>query len=222
MIDTSELMSEKNRIALCIPNRSGTEITLEWAMFFRKLILPPGSEIFVRSRGTVDVARNLLVKKALDRGFDYIGFLDSDVKCPEDAFIRMLAHQKPFISGLYRAKKDAEIDGKKMWNAYVYNADRDGYVPIIGWAEDGILTADIVGAGLMLIHRCVFDHIPFPWFQWTQDTEVIGRGMSEDFDFCVKMKDVGIPCLIDNTILATHICGEMKILPDGTVTLLDV
>lgn len=222
MIDTSELMSKKNRIALCIPNRSGTEITLEWAMFFRKLILPEGSEILVHSRGTVDVARNLLVKKALDRGFDYIGFLDSDVKCPEDAFIRMLAHQKPFMAGLYRAKKNVEIDGKKMWNAFVYDAEREGYVPIVDGEEDGILTVDIIGAGLMLIHRCVFDGIPFPWFRWTKDLDVIGHGMSEDFDFCVKMKDAGIPCLVDNTILATHICGEMKILPDGSVTLLEI
>jgi hypothetical protein len=205
MIDTSELMSEDNKIALCIPNRSGTEITLEWAMFFRKLILPTDSQIFVHSRGTVDVARNLLVKKALDLGFDYIGFLDSDVKCPEDAFIRMLAHKKPFMSGLYRAKKNVEIDGKKMWNAFVYDSEQDGYTPIVGWKGDGILTADIVGAGLMLI-----------------DLDVIGHGMSEDFDFCVKMKGVGIPCLVDSTIQATHICGEMKILPDGTVTLLEI
>ena len=222
MSDDADFLSEKYKIALCIPNRSGTEITLEWAMFFRKLALPTGSKIFVHSRGTVDVARNLLVKKALDLGFDYIGFLDSDVKCPEDAFIRMLVHQKPFMSGLYRAKKNVEIDGKKMWNAFVYDSKQEGYTPIVGWKGDGILTVDIVGAGLMLIHRCVFDQIPFPWFRWTKDLDVIGHGMSEDFDFCVKMKEVGIPCLVDNTILATHICGEMKILPDGTVTLLEI
>lgn len=217
-----ELLSEKNKIALCIPNRSGTEITLEWSMFFRKLILPAESKIFVQSRGPIDVARNLLVKKALDMGFDHIGFLDSDVKCPIDAFIRMLAHKQPFVSGLYRAKKDVEYKGKKMWNAYVYSDEYKGYVPIIDWSDDGMLTVDVVGAGLMLIHRSVFEKIDFPWFRWTKNLDVIGHGVSEDFDFCIKLKAAGIPILIDNTIQATHICGEFKIMPDGSMKILEV
>ena len=220
-----EILSEDNKIALCIPNRGGTEVSLEWAMYtLRQLELPAGSQILSSRGSPVDVSRNILVKKALDAGFDWIGFLDVDVECQPDAFIRLLSHREPFIAGLYRAKKEDRQEGKVLWAAWMFDKERNGYMPIDHWDGDGIMSVDIIASGLMLIHRSVFEKIGFPWFKWTRDTETsgFGHGMSEDFNFCVKMKSAGIPVIIDSTVQASHICGEMKILPDGTIKLLEV
>ena len=220
-----EILSEDNKIALCIPNRGGTEISLEWALYtLRQLELPNGSQILSSRGSPVDVSRNILVKRALDAGFDWIGFLDCDVECSPDAFIRLLSHRKPFMAGLYRAKKEDTQEGKVLWAAWMFDKVHNGYVAIDHWDGDGILEVDIIASGLMLIHRSVFEKIGFPWFKWTKDTEVcgFGHGMSEDFNFCEKAKSAGIQIVVDSTVRASHICGEMKILPDGTIKLLEI
>ncbi len=220
-----EILSEDNRIALCIPNRGGTEISLEWALYtLRQLQLPTGSQIFTSRGSPVDVSRNLLVKRSIDDGFDWIGFLDTDVGCAPDAFVRLLSHRKPFMAGLYRAKKEDREEGKVLWAAWLFDEGKKGYMPIADWEGDGIMNVDVIASGLMLIHRSVFEKVGFPWFKWTRDTELAGEGpgMSEDFNFCEKVKSAGIPIVIDTSVKASHICGEMKILPDGSVKLLEV
>lgn len=220
-----EILSEDDKIALCIPNRGGSEISLEWALYtLRRLELPPGSQVFTGRGSPIDVARNLLVKRALDDGFDWIGFLDTDVSCQPDAFTRLLSHRKEFMAGLYRAKKEDSQEGKVLWAAWLFDEPRNGYIPIADWEGDGVMNVDIVASGLMLIHRSAFEKVGFPWFKWTRDTGIsgVGQGVSEDFNFCMKLRNVGISVSIDTTVRAAHICGEMKILPDGTIQLLEV
>jgi len=220
-----EKITQDSKIALCIPNRGGTELSLEWALYtLRQLELPTGSQILTSRGCPVDVARNLLVQRALDDGFDWIGFLDTDVECPANAFTRLLAHRKPFMAGLYRAKKDEREDGKSLWAAWLFDEDKNGYMPIANWDGDGIMKVDVIASGLMLIHRSVFDAVGFPWFKWTRDTELAGSGcgLSEDFNFSEKVNAAGFDIIIDTAVQAAHICGEMKILPDGTIRLLEV
>lgn len=220
MPTTQKLLSEDNKIALCIPNRGGTEVTLEWALYTLKLLrLPTGSKILTQRGSPIDVARNNLVKKALEVGFDYIGFLDLDVACEPDAFLKLLAHNKPFVAGIYRTKRNQRHEGKMLWNAYAYVDDHDGYFPIGEFDKDGLNEIEVVAAGLSLIERSVFEKIEYPWFEWDRKG---GRGYGEDFNFCIKLKDAGIPVLVDSTIQAAHICGEMKILNDGSIELLKV
>lgn len=219
------LNTNNNKIALCIPNRGGTELSLEWALHtLRQLELPNGSQILPCRGSPIDVTRNILVKKALDTGFNWIGFLDTDVGCKPDAFMRLLSHQKNFMAGIYRAKKEDRQEGKVLWAAWMFNEEMNGYMPIDHWEGDGILEVDVIASGLMLIHRSVFEKVGFPWFKWTRDTEISGfnHGLSEDFNFCEKMKSAGIPVYVDSSVQASHICGEMKIMPDGMIKLLDV
>jgi hypothetical protein len=214
-----------SRIALCIPNRGGTELSLEWALYtLRQLELPAGSQIFTARGSPVDVSRNLLVQRSIDEGFDWIGFLDTDVECPPNAFTRLLAHHKPFMAGLYRAKKEDREEGKVLWAAWLFDEDKNGYMPIANWDGNGIMEVDVIASGLMLIHRSVFEKVGFPWFKWTRDTELAGsgKGVSEDFNFCEKVKDAGFDIIIDTVVQASHICGEMKIVPDGSIKLLEV
>ena len=219
-LTTEDIPSEKNKIALCIPNRGGTEVTLEWALYTLKLLrLPVGSKILTQRGSPIDVARNNLVKKAIEVGFDYIGFLDIDVACEPDAFIKLLAHNKPFVAGVYRTKRNQLYKGKMLWNAYAYVDDPKGYFPIGEFDTDGLNEVGIVAAGLSLIEVGVFEKIDYPWFEWDRKG---GHGYGEDFNFCIKLKDAGIPVLVDSTIQAPHICGEMKILNDGSIELLRV
>jgi len=220
-----EILSEDRKIALCIPNKGGNEVTLEWALNTARTIqLPNGSNIFTSRGSPIDVARNMLVKRALDNGFNWIGFLDLDVECPPNAFIQLQSHNKPFIAGLYRAKKEDSTEHRYLWAAWMFDKDRNGYLPIDRWEGNGIAQVDIVASGLMLCHKSVFEKIGFPWFKWTRDTELtgFGHGMSEDFTFCEKLQSAGIPVLIDTSVQAPHICGEMKIMPDGTIKLLEI
>ena len=65
---------KKAEIAVCIPHRGN--VTMEWALMFRNLKLPPHL-YFLNSGMPIDVAREQMVRSALKHDIKYIFFLDS-------------------------------------------------------------------------------------------------------------------------------------------------
>src|SRR5262245_51915746 len=87
-----------------------------------------------------DNARNHACEVCLGEGFENLFFLDSDVIPPHDAVLRLLAHNKPFISGLY-SRRSPPVSLPVMI--------KDG-----GWITNynpgSIVEADMVGSGCLL------------------------------------------------------------------------
>lgn len=131
--------------------------------------------------------RNTLAQEALDRGSEWLIYLDDDHAFPPDHLMRLLSHDKPIVASLYTARS---APFKPI--AYDWISEEKGWEPIdlAKYGEKDLVVVDGVGTGGMLIRTEVFHQMPFPWFEKTK----IG---SEDLEFCRKAKALGFDILLD-------------------------
>jgi hypothetical protein len=213
-------------IAICIPYAN---IEVE---FIEKVYIPLKSvplnfanKKFCLSKvPSIPVARNALVKQALEINADYIFWLDTDHSFEDptnpngfadpNAALKVLydtinkdpnSKNDKIISGLYRAKQKSGFP-YSMWMSY----QDQGFVPVQEWTGNYIET-DVVGLGCCLMDTRIFKDVPKPWFHWDDTDEI-----SEDFFFLRKVKQYGYNCRILTDIKLSHI-GKVKIRCDGTV-----
>ena len=163
-----------------------------------------------------DHSRNAVCQAALDNGFTWCFFLDSDVVPPRDAILRLMSHRKPLISGVYYRRSPPE-------GVPVFMKDGNWYV---NYPRNRLFEVDVCGAGCLLIHRTVLEKFPGQrpgagkkWFDWRVDCgdrnlwkegnpEALKAGppMSEDFTFNVACKKLlGIPTVIDPSVQCYHV-----------------
>ncbi|MEM2146076.1 MAG: hypothetical protein QW279_11995 [Candidatus Jordarchaeaceae archaeon] len=224
---------EENRVAVCIPHTG--EVSMEFAVRLRELLLPEGSDIFLARGMPIDVARNSMAEEVVKAGYKWLFFLDSDIILPKEAVITLMAHRQPIISGIYKAKRR----GGFHWVANVeIEVEENGvkkkvFSPVESF-NGRICKVDAIGMGCCLIHTSVFEYIrkrtDLPFFLWTRDRpesylDKLGvpkelRGYSEDYYFCKLAKMHGFEILVDTAVVGHHV-GTFK-LTENEVTVLDV
>jgi hypothetical protein len=181
-------------------------VTAHWAQHFRNLVIP-GEATFVAGM-PFDHARNFGCQMLLGSRREWLLFLDSDVCPPADAVLRLLAHDKPFISGLY-CRRSVPHGVPVCMRNYQWVTE------LPGPGEDPVIEVDFVGAGMLLIHRSVLERLQSlphppgkPWFHWRVDLAghvPHGEGISEDFWLCRRVKDeLGITPLVDTSVRCMH------------------
>lgn len=175
--------------------------TIAWAFGLRNLVIPGPWPPMPLAGMPYDHARNMACMRALECGADYIFFLDSDVIPPHDAIIKLLAHNKPLISGLY-CRRSPPVGLPVMIRKGSWVTD---------YIRGSIVEVDMVGAGCLLIRRDVLEKCPpcrpgHQWFDWTVDMKgILPITLSEDFMFCVHVRQtLGIPTLVDTSIRCRH------------------
>ena len=94
--------------------------------------------------------RNLLTAGFLDSGFDYMLFVDADVEFKPEAVMRMLVPEKDIICTPYRNKEDPWI------SRYSVKFEDKNNIKILEW---DLVEIEEGPAGLMLIHRSVFEKL---------------------------------------------------------------
>jgi hypothetical protein len=115
----------------------------------------------------------------------------------------------PIVSGLYRARQ------RQGFNYAAWKKVKEGYVPIESWTGN-FITVDVVGLGMCLCKREVFEKVPYPWFQWIEESP------SEDFFFLEKAAKFGFKTFVFTEVRGSHISGMLKVKSNGTVVTLDV
>ena len=93
---------------------------------------------------------NLLTAGFLDSGFDYMLFVDADVEFKPEAVMRMLVPEKDIICTPYRNKEDPWI------SRYSVKFEDKNNIKILEW---DLVEIEEGPAGLMLIHRSVFEKL---------------------------------------------------------------
>ncbi len=220
--------AKQNNLAILIPHTG--EVTCEWALNFKNLRMPEGTQVFFSRGMPIDVTRDQLTEDVFKRGFEWLFFLDSDVILPQTAVVDLLSHNKPLISGVYDAKKK-EGFFPAVWRGV--DVDGEGKFAPITQFGGRIIEADVTGAGCLLVNRRILEGIraktDLPFFYWTKDRakrvvdafEYPDKRMafvSEDFYFCLLAKAcTGEPLLVDTEIRCGHI-ATMKI-QNGGVTI---
>jgi hypothetical protein len=189
-----------------------------WALGLRNLQIP-GHVIAVQGM-PYDHARNSACQAALDSGADFLYFLDSDVVPPNDAVLRLMAHNLPIVSGVYFRRspplgvpvlmKRNPIGGQLSWLSHL--------------PGPGLLEVDVVGAGCLLIQRQVLEKLPpqrpgYRWFDWRVNLRGLGvvdeqTCLSEDYSFNLHARAHGFQTWVDTSIICRHIgCAEAHYNP---------
>jgi len=181
-----------------------TEIVpMAWALGFRNLKLP--GPVMPITAMPFDHARNVACMAAIEHGADFIMMLDSDVIPPNDAVLRLLAHDLPVVSGVYCRRSPPH-------GIPVMQRNHNWVVDI---PDAGLIEVDVVGAGCLLIRRDVLTDLPpvspergKAWFDWRVDAQSLyppGEAMSEDFTWCNHIRKFGIKIMVDCSIRCRHI-----------------
>jgi hypothetical protein len=127
------------------------------------------------------LGRNTCVEQALDKGAEWLLFLDDDHVFGPGLLNRLLAHEKPIVGSLYlqRQKPFQPI-------AYTHKDEEDVYhnIKLTDYKSDELIEVAAVGTGGMLIRSEVLRTMEHPWFEH-------GRA-SEDLIFCDKVHELGL------------------------------
>jgi hypothetical protein len=153
-------------------------------------------------------ARNNLVETMLG---DWILMLDTDHVFAPDLLERLLRirakYKAPVVSGIYCYKFPPHAPVVNMWDA-------DGRVaPLLDWDRKAeVLEVGCVGAGCLLIERSVFNRLSKAYPGVGPFTII--PGLSEDYSFCKRCHDQGIPITLAPQIESHHIITHVTSIKD--------
>ena len=202
-------------VFLAVPSLSGG-VTLKWSLSQFDLGRSLGATRVTPGSWEgmpVDKARNMLVKDAQEAGARWIWFVDSDVLVPPGALFYMMQWRLPILSALVYGKKN---DGPALWRL---DPASTSYVPMRHFPNPGLVEVDAIPMGCCLIDMRVFDHMPFPWFDWEVLDPRLDAGsgrLSEDFYFCREAAKANFRIFCYTGIRCGHEHVQIK-GPDGGV-----
>ncbi len=200
--------SEPVKLVVGIPSRGPVHIV--WAFTYAHLQWPVSM-----NRATTLVvgekhatARNNIVKNALERGAEYVFFLDDDVTVPNFAPQRMMyqMEQNPdwdLLSGVYVTKTAPPVP-------LIYGGEMDGGA-FWDWRCGETFPIGGCGMGCALIRASAFKKTEEPWFAFTEESDGFSiGGYGEDLYFCKNLADAGGTLMCDGAVLCGHIDTEQN------------
>ena len=151
-------------------------------------------------RGVYGVAqaRNDLAKNALERGFDRLLMIDSDVVIPCDALEFLLDPPETVVLGCYPFKNGSgEFPLWKPGNGNASGKFSCAEIP------NGRFEVRWGGLGCALVDVELFKRMPKPWFHW--DERPTGKHTGEDAWFCARARESGVRIVADGRVRCGHI-----------------
>lgn len=142
-------------------------------------------------------SRHQLVLAAMGSKCSHMLFLDSDMTFPSFTLHQLLAANVDVIATNCAVKRLPSA-GTARHKTSEYSGK------VINSSElSGVEQVWRVGTGVMLIKMDVFQRIKLPWFE-TRWNPAIDDFVGEDWAFCERLDDAGIPIYVDHT-LSKHI-----------------
>ena len=184
----------KKKILIAIPCKNDIEADTFKSIY--DLEVPEGFETdFQYFYGyAVDQVRNLIASWVVN-GYDYLFAVDHDVVFPKDTLKKLLSHDKPLVSGVYRQRLEPQM-------IELYNLDftRMSASQLTGSLQQ----IGGCGFGCVLVKKQVLADIGYPQFVYHQSLDH-NHTFSEDLDFCRKAMNKGYQLYADSSILCKHI-----------------
>jgi GT2 family glycosyltransferase len=175
---------------VAIPNIGNIRAELVEFMLRQK-----GIEYYLPQNRPHDVNRNVIVKRFLTTEHEWLLMVDSDV-VPPDNVLEMVNNNLDVCSAWVCTSKDGETIPLAMEKV-------DGGYKCFSQLYNGVNAVDALGTGCLLLNRRIFDKLPQPYFSFVKDSEgLLANG--EDFDFCDKLRAVGIQPYFDARFKCKH------------------
>ena len=152
-------------------------------------------------------ARNNLAMQAIDGGYDYVLWLDSDMQFDSTLMERLVKHLddgKDFISGLYM--KRTIPTGPVIYKRVEFEQTDTGvFKPVVepyeDYPRDSVFEIQGAGFGAVMLRtdalKRVVDKYGLPFSPYL--------GLGEDLSFCYRLRQLGIQMWCDSSIKLMHI-----------------
>ena len=154
-------------------------------------------------------ARNLIAQKAVEKEFDRVLWLDSDMVLPKDAFKKLSAHidaGNEFVSGVYFTRKKpvrptifkrCRIDKTLGMPIPDTKQIRTDEIP-----EDELFEIEGCGFGCVMTSVQLLDNVMeefgiYPFYPL--------MGFGEDLSFCLRVREMGRKIMCDSSIKCRHV-----------------
>lgn len=162
------------------------------------------------------MARNKIVRLALDRNVDYVLMVDNDVVLPQDTIKNLLDDPKDVCLGYYAHRgKDNRYNGRSC----VCRLRDENGVLYSNYPLESEYTAEELhslrsegeykvrihggGSGCAFVRVDVYRKLAYPWYRWVLYRS--GKILGEDLYFCESCKKIGIPVWTDTRVECGHI-----------------
>lgn len=157
------------RVAICIPSgrawEAGTATDIVGLSAFSTL---HGVELAILNVQTsmITNGRNGTVEMAMKASCDYLFWVDSDMRVPPDALVRLLKHNKDIVGATYNKRVPPYDTLGKMKG------------DIRSVTGDGLHEALLMPGGCMLVKMDVYKKLEWPWYwesyRWPGEDGLIG------------------------------------------------
>jgi len=159
-------------------------------------------------------AREEAAKKAIEKEMDFIFFVDDDMICPNDLFLKLYRHH--FIADIVCP---LAFTRNEPHHPVIY-ACREGYDSVnrsdyfineivMKYPKDKLVEVDASGFGAALIKVESMKRIEPPYF-------MCSSGTGEDILHCYKMKKAGGRVFVDTSVKIGHL-GHPKVITEEYV-----
>ena len=148
-------------------------------------------------------ARDEIAQYAVDNGYDYVLYADSDMVFDADDLNRLLAHNVGICSGLYVSRRG---ENKNIAYTKIIKRRRFPYRPpslVTDGEKSGFGPVAACGFGFCLIKTSVLAAM----FKHYKSLFEPARGLGEDIAFCDRARRIGFKTFIDRDVKLGHI-GE--------------
>jgi hypothetical protein len=142
----------------------------------------------------ITIARRNLTDIFLKSDFDYAWWVDSDMKFPIDAPLKLLKRNVPLVGANYRRRRFPNPGFTGMMGKagqFTELVTDDNSPPM--------QKVDVLPHGMVLVHRSVYEKIPQPHYLQEYVTE-LNLEIGEDIFFCNKAKEAGFDVWVDHDL----------------------
>jgi hypothetical protein len=157
-------------------------------------------DVILAEHGRIDDMRNTVARNAIDGGYDYLFWMDSDMIFPFDCLIVLLQYLEnddwEAVSGLYTHKV-------APYHPHIYpkiDSESQRFLIPKTFPLDQPIIVEGAGFGCLLMRVDVFKRLKKPFFTMAFDDGKMTVG--EDLDFCRKAK---MRMLLDPNVRCRHL-----------------
>ena len=173
-----------------------------WKTFGFDSVVP-----MIAPRNLPHIARNEIVRKAILYGAEYLMFLDDDMVFPENTLIRLLGHNKDYVSALAYQRIvpfDPCIYTTRGANGGILSDYR---------LKQGLIEVDATGLACCLIKMSVIKRVIRQVSMKNKNSSGLFRftRFGEDFNFCSDLKKIGIKLYADTDLIIDHLGNEQRV-----------
>ena len=150
-------------------------------------------------------SRDAIARYAVDNGYDYVLYVDSDMVFNAEDLKRLLAHDVGICSGLYVSRQG---ERKNIAYSKIITRRRFPYRKpelINDNQSSGFGSVAAVGFGFCLIKTSVLKSM----FKYYKSLFEPCKGLGEDAAFCYRAKRIGFKTFIDRDVKLGHL-GEIE------------